>query len=77
MNDDLNELKVKPRTARVFSLFLLTRILNKRKQLKTEEDISKKLDYIADMLLEVSYFSTLMIAIDNNDPTLLQKVRKR
>ena len=77
MKDELNEIKIQPKTARIFSLMLLSRILNKKKQMKTEEDISKKLDYISEMLIEVAYFSTLTIAIDNRDPTLLQKVRKR
>lgn len=76
--DELDEVySVKPTTARYLSLALLTKLLNSRKEVQSAETTEDKLDALSDMLLHASYLDVLSIAINQNDPRLIKKVRPK
>lgn len=76
--DILDEIyAVKPATARYLSIALLTKLMNSRKEVKSADTTDAKLDALSDMLLHASYLDVLSIAIDQNDATLIKRVRRK
>lgn len=74
---DINEIAIKPQTARVLSYALLSRVLSSKSRIESERDVSKKIDLLAELQTNNAYLAILQIAIDQNDPTLLRKIRRR
>lgn len=74
---DINEVSIKPQTARVLAYALLAQVLSRQNEIQRETDINKKLNLIADQNRYNAYLSILQIAIDSNDPQLLRKIRRR
>ena len=75
--EDLKEIySVKPTTARVLSLALITKCLNARKAVKAAETNEEKCDALSDMILNNAYLLLLSIAIDQNDATLIKKIKR-
>jgi glutamine cyclotransferase len=73
----LDEVSIKPTTARVVALALISKLLNRRTKVKQEEDLANKINHLADLNADVSYLLLLVIATEQNDPRLLRKIPKR
>jgi len=75
--EDLDEVTLHPKTARILSLAVLARILNHRKKVENATDIGEKLNAMASLLVDNSYLGLIAIALDQKDTTLLRKVTKK
>lgn len=74
---ELDEIAIKPQTARIFAFSLLSRALSHRQAVKNESDPAAKLDALADLVADVAYVALLQIATDQNDPSILRKLPRR
>ena len=75
-DDQINEAALKPSTARSFALMLTARMIEHRKRVKAATDIGEKIDHLSDLISDAAYMSLLSIAVDQNDPNLLRKIRR-
>jgi hypothetical protein len=75
--DDINEVSIKPNTARLFSYALLTRAHNHRNAVRSSDDTNAKLNALADLMTDAVYLSLVSIATDQSDPMILRKIPRR
>jgi hypothetical protein len=73
---DIHETSIKPQIARVISYAILASVISRQNAIQRESDINKKLNLLAEQNRYNAYLSILQIAIDQNDPTLLRKIRR-
>ena len=69
------EARLKPRSLRVFAIFLAVAVTNIEKQLKNETDPIKRDQLIARQNSLNSYLTTLSIAAEIDDPNLARRFR--
>jgi hypothetical protein len=75
-NREINEIALKPSTARSFALVLTARMVEHRKRVKSATDANEKIDHLSDLVSDAAYMSLLSIAVDQNDPSLMRKIRR-
>lgn len=73
---DLNEI-IKPNTARIIALAVLSKAVSHQKQTKNAESAEEKLNKITDLVMSIAYLNILQIATDTNDLTLMRKIIKK
>jgi len=76
-DESLNEVSIKPNTARIIALMLLARINTIRSKAKSEESLTVKINHLTDLMTQMSYLAILNIATDQSDATLLRKIPKK
>jgi hypothetical protein len=74
--DQINEIALRPSTSRAFALMLTARMLQHRKNVRNATDLNDKLDHLSDLVSDAAYMSLLSIAVDQNDPSLMRKIRR-
>ena len=77
LQTDINEIAIRPTTARAISVALIARILNQRKDVQSAPDLETKIDRVADLIASTSYLSILQIATDQNDINLIRRIPRR
>jgi hypothetical protein len=73
---EINEIALKPSTARAIALMVTARMIEHRKWVKSATDTNEKIDHLTDLVSDAAYMSLLSIAVDQNDPNLLRKIRR-
>ena len=73
---EINEIALKPSTARAIALMVTARMIEHRKWVKSATDTNEKIDHLSDLVSDAAYMSLLSIAVDQNDPNLLRKIRR-
>tara|TARA_R110002074_G_scaffold361031_1_gene534021 strand:- start:85 stop:417 length:333 start_codon:yes stop_codon:yes gene_type:complete len=73
----INEVSIKPNTARIIAITLISRLHTIRNKIKSEKNISNKINNLTDLIAQVAYLEMLSIATDQNDPNLLRKIPKK
>jgi hypothetical protein len=73
---EINEAALKPTTARTIALMLTARMIEHRKRVRGATDTSEKIVHLSDQVSDAAYMSLLSIAVDQNDPNLLRKIRR-
>jgi hypothetical protein len=74
--DAINEVALKPSTARAFALMLTVRMTGHRKQVRSATDVGEKIDHLSDLISDAAYMSLLGVAIEQGDQSLLRKIRR-
>ena len=75
-DETLNEISLKPSTARAFALMLTARMLQHRKNVRSATDTNDKLDHLSDLISDAAYMSLLSVAVEQNDASLMRKIRR-
>jgi hypothetical protein len=75
-DDQINEIALKPSTARAVALMVTARMVEHRKRVKSATDTNEKIDHLSDLVSDAVSMSLLSIAVDQNDPGLLRKIRR-
>lgn len=75
--ETIDELAIKPNTARLFAIALISNVLKTRDKVQQKDDIDSKINELSVLMTQVAYMLLLTIATDQNDPTLLRKIRRR
>ena len=73
---EINEIALKPSTARAIALMVTARMIEHRKRVKAATDTNEKIDHLSDLVSDAAYMSLLSIAVDQNDPNLIRKIRR-
>ena len=74
----LTEIKgLRPSTARVAALAIITNIMGKRKLVKQASNVEEKIDALSDLVVTNSYLTLLAVAMDNVDRGLLAKLKMK
>ena len=73
----LDELSLRPCTARILAIAILARISAHRTAVKKTSDPNTKIDALADLIADTAYLSALQIAVDQNDPALIRQIPRR
>jgi hypothetical protein len=74
--DAINEVALKPSTARAFALMLTIRMQEHRKRVRNAVDVGEKIDHLSDLISDAAYMSLLGVAVEQGDQSLLRKIRK-
>ena len=74
-SDQLDEIAIKPSTARMFAIALISRVISRKKAVQSTDDTNAKLNALADLTADAAYLSALSVAIDQNDPTIMRKLK--
>ena len=75
--ETINEIAIKPNTARLFAIALISNVLKTRDKVQQSDKIESKINELSVLMTQVAYMLLLTIATDQNDPTLLRKIRRR
>jgi hypothetical protein len=73
--EQLDEIAIKSSTARMFALGLIRRVISRKKAVQSTDDTNAKLNALADLTADAAYLSALSVAIDQNDPTIMRKLK--
>ena len=74
-SEQLDEIAIKPSTARIFAIALISRVISRKKAVQSTDDTNAKLNALADLTADAAYLSALSVAIDQNDPSILRKLK--
>lgn len=73
--EDLQEVAIKPQTARFVALALLTKIIRDKKKVATADTTDRKIDALSDMIVDGAYLSALAVAVEQGDGLILRRLR--
>jgi hypothetical protein len=52
-----------------------SRVISRKKAVQSTDDTKAKLNALADLTADAAYLSALSVAIDQNDPTIMRKLK--